>query len=364
MTTRERMMRIYRRQAIDRPMVGIYSRYLPRGSCERLVRNAGLGIIDFHPLVSLLAPPWHTLPGYLSEVRGASLDVSFSWENGLLIETRTYTTPVGKLTQRSRKDPAYGSDWIDKFYISTIEDYKVMQYLVENTVLRSNAQDFRARQRDLGEDGVLVARVDRSPFQKLLIELAGPERFLIDLQLDPEPARELLAALDRRMDEVFAQVAEGEAEVVWQPDNISCDMTPPVCFEKYCVPHYLKHGRRLQECGKVYLVHMDGRLGPLKQMIARCPIDGIESLSLPQISGDFTLAEAQAAWPDKVILPNLPSPLAEQDEQTIRSFLTELLRSAGTDRAFMLQISEDLPPGSWQHVLPLICRKFSGDAGA
>src|SRR5208283_1257306 len=161
-TVRERMMKVYRNQVPDRPAAGIYARYLPRGWSERLVRNLGLGIIDYYPIVSMLAPPWHTHSGYLSEVKGADLDISFTWENGQAVEIRTYKTPLGRLTQRTRKDPAYASDWIDKFYISRLEDYRIMQYLVENTVFRSHSQEFQARQQDLGEDGVLLARVDRS----------------------------------------------------------------------------------------------------------------------------------------------------------------------------------------------------------
>jgi hypothetical protein len=361
-TVRERMMKVYRHQVPDRPPAAIYARYLPRGSSERRVRNLGLGIIDYYPIVSMLAPPWHTSPGYLSEVQGANLNVGFTWENGQAIEIRTYHTPLGSLTQRTRKDPAYASDWIEKFYIASLEDYKIMQYLAENTIFRSNSREFQARQQDLADDGVLLARVDRSPFQKLLIELAGPERFLVDLQTEPEPVLELLGALDRRMDEVFARVCESEAEVIWQPDNISCDMTPPNMFARFCMPYYARHAQRLHESGKIFLVHMDGRLRAIKEMIAHCPIDGIESFSLPIMGGDLTVAEAQAAWPDKVILPNFPSSLATQDERAITAFLQEWLGSLGSHTPSMLQVSEDIPPGTWQHLLPLICEQLGASS--
>jgi len=277
------------------------------------------------------------------------------------VEIRTYNTPLGSLTQRTRKDPAYASDWIEKFYISSLEDYKIMQYLVENTIFRSNSKEFQTRQQDLAEDGVLLARVDRSPFQKLLIELAGPERFLMDLQTEPEPVLGLLGALYRRMDEVFAMVCESEAEVIWQPDNISCDMTPPTLFKRFCMPYYTKHAVRLHGHDKVFLVHMDGRLRAIKEMIAQCPIDGVESFSLPEIGGDLTLAEARAAWPGKLVLPNFPSSLATQDERTITAFLEELLGNLGSYSPFMLQVSEDIPPETWQHLLPLICKQFGGE---
>lgn len=79
MTVRDSMMAVYRNQRPDRVPVGIYGRYLPRGSCERLARQSGVGLIESYPLVSLLAPPWHLFSGYLSEVKAAQLRVEYTW---------------------------------------------------------------------------------------------------------------------------------------------------------------------------------------------------------------------------------------------------------------------------------------------
>jgi hypothetical protein len=358
MTIRERIMAVYKHQLPDQIPVSIYARYLPRGSTERTVRDLGLGILDNIPLTTLLAPPWHTHTGFISEVQGADFDIRFTWENGQKYETRFYHTPLGTLTQRLRQDPTYGSDWIEKFYLNSREDYKILQYIVEHTILRRNEGTFLAKQEDMGEDGIVLGRVDRCPFQKLLIELAGPERFLVDLYTDPGPALELLAGMEKRMDEVFEVVCESAAGVIWQPDNVSCDLTPPKCFKEYCLPYYQKQGKKVRERGKVYVVHMDGRLRAIKELIALAPIDVIESFSFPEIGGDLSFVEATSAWPGKVIAPNFPSSLATQDEGAILAFLDKLLSEVGPGRPFMLQISEDIPPGSWQHALPIVCRRM------
>ncbi|MHC4445180.1 MAG: uroporphyrinogen decarboxylase family protein [Planctomycetota bacterium] len=362
MTIHDRMMAVYRNQLSDRIPVAIYTNYLPRGSCERSLRDMGLGIIDHHPPVSLLAPPWHTHPGYISEVKDADLKISFSWENGHQVETRTYKTPVGTISQRTQKDPGYGSDWRSKFYIIKPQDYKVVQYLVENTVFRKNEPAILAKINDLGHDGVVWGRMDRSPYQKLLIELAGPERFLIDLQTNPQPVTELLEVMDRRMDEAFQMVLESQVEVIWQPDNITADMTPPHYFQKYHLPFYQKRAKQLKAANKPYLVHMDGRLNPLKDLIARCPFDAVESFSFAEVGGDLDLSQARSAWKDKVILPNFPAPLCHQTDQEIESYLKKLLDQAGTKVPYMLQVSEDLPDDQWQRILPLLC-KFSKHTG-
>jgi hypothetical protein len=350
------MMAVYRGQLPDQVPVAIYSRYLPRGTRERASREMGLAIIDWHPIASLLAPPWHLQSNYLSEVKGAELSVRFRWQDGRRIERRTYQTPVGDVFQESSVDPTYGSDWIQRFYIQTPEDYKVMTWLVEHTVFRRHESGLLASTENLGDDGVVLGRIDRCPYQKVLIELAGPERFLTDLYVEPEPACELLDVIDRRMDEVFTMVLESQAEVIWQPDNVTADLTPPAAMVKYCLPYYAKHGRELREAGKRYVIHLDGRLRPLKEHLTGAAFDCVESFSVPEAGGNMTLAEAMAAWPGKIILPNFPAPMCLRPDAEIEAFLARLLAEAGTSVPWMLQLSEDIPPGQWQRILPILCR--------
>ena len=354
MTLHDRMLAVYRGQVPDATPIGIYTRYLPRGTTERAVRNTGMGLIEYHPVISMLAPPWHMYSGYLSEVHGAELEVRYTWDHGVAVETRSYHTPVGTVSECIRKDPAYGSDWVSKFYIESPSDYTVMLYLVENTIFRRNESGIRVHMADLGGDGVVIGRMDRCPYQKLLIELAGPERFLIDLYTDPEPVLDLLEAMDRRMDEAFVMALESEVEVIWQPDNITSDLTPPDMFRKHCLPFYEKHGRECRQAGKPYHVHIDGRTRALKDLIASATFDGIESFSLPIIGGDLPLHEARAAWPGKTILPNFPSSLCLQEEAGIVAFLDTLFADTPSGAPFMLQVSEDIPPAEWQRVLPIL----------
>lgn len=356
MTIQQRMMAVYRNQMPDQIPIGIYNRYLPRGSSARELRNMGLGTIDYHPIVSLLAPPWHTYEGFISEVKGAEFNISFHWEDGQMLESRNYKTKVGSITQITRKDPVYGSDWINKHYINSPDDYRILQYIVENTVFHRNEKRLLEKMNNLGSDGVVLGRVDRCPFQKLLIELAGPEQFLVDLQTNPEPVEDLLEVMDSKLNEAFEMALDCPAEIIWQPDNVTADMTPPNYFQKYCAAFYEKYGSRLRNAGKRYAIHMDGKLKAIKKLIAQSPFDVVESMSLPIIGGDMSFSEAKEAWPDKVILPNFPSSLCTESEEDIETFLAKLLEEVGTQTAFMLQISEDIPADQYKRVIPILCR--------
>lgn len=355
MTVRERMLRVYCGELPDQWPVGIYQRYLPRGTWERRQRDAGLGIIAYYPISTLMSPPWHLHAGFISEVKGVEFQVSYQWIDGQKTEVRTFQTKVGTVSQHTARDPVYGSDWISKYYIASEEDYKIVQYITEQTVFASNEKDIVRLKQDLGDDGVLLGRIDRTPFQKLIIELAGPEQFLIDISTGLKAAEELLEVMGLKHRESFAAIDETCADAIWQPENVTADMTPPVFFEKYCMPYYAAVAEKCAVTKKPYVVHLDGRLQALTEQLNRCAFNGIESFSYSEVGGDISLSELRERCPGKIVLPNFPSSLSGQDEAAINAWLDKTLSEAGTDQAFMLQISEDIPPDDLPKVARLLC---------
>ena len=359
MSIRERMLAAYRGEPSTQPIITIYNRYLPRGEFEHQSRVAGLGVVDYYPLTSFIAPPWHLLPGYLSEVKGVEPSISYRWQDGKRVEIREFKTPVGSVSQETIVDPVFGSDWISKHYISSLDDYQILEYIVENTVLVTQEEDYQRRVKNLGNAGLVLGRVDRSPYQKVLIELAGPEQFLMDLYTEPEPVESLFAALDRKMDQMFDMVLQSSASVIWQPDNVTAEMTPPAMYEKYLLPFYEKHGKRLREAGKVYVVHMDGRLRALADLLKRSAFDVIESFSFPEMGGDVPFQEALELWPEKRIFPNFPASLCHEDNEVIERRIQELLDQHNRSEPLVIQFSEDIPTESSARVIPLVAQKMA-----
>ena len=355
MSLREEMLAVYRNQYPDKVPLGIYTRYLPRSSVERQVRNLGMGIIDYFPIATMIGPPWHFYEGYLSEFKNTEVRIRYAWENGKRIERREFETPAGTLAGEIEYDPAgAGSEHIRKHYISSVEDYKIMTCLVDNTIVSSNEKAVQDKMSELGEDGVVMGRMDRNPYQKCLIELAGPERFLVDLFTDPEPVKGLMSSIERQLERQFAVALGSMAEVIWQPDNVTSDMTPPDAFREYCLPFYKKHSAEMISAEKPYVVHMDGKVGVLRKEIIESGFQVLESVSIPAMGGDLEIAEAQKNFPDIVVLPNFPSSWAVESSDTIRNMVRELLSSCVPEKAVMLQVSEDVPMSEWQRVYPVL----------
>jgi len=360
---RARMLEAYRGRAGSATPLGIYARYLPRGERERDARNRGLGLIEYLPPVTLLAPPWHFYDEFLSEVRGAELTIRKYRDGEGWVERRTYRTPVGSIWQENAKDPGgVGSEHIRKHWIAAPEDYRTMTWIVRHTEFASNAALVEERLRVLGNDGVVLARLDRTPYQKCLIELAGPERFLVDLLEHPEEVTELLEAMEVRQDEAFERALASPLEVLWQPDNVTCEMTPPDAFEAYLLPIYRRRAAAAEAARKRYLVHMDGRLGPLAPHIAASGIHAVESFTLPDMGGDLGLAEARRLFPRAVPHPSVPSnwfALSDAELEARARALSAELRGTPS----MLQVSEDIPPNELGRVLDAVLRATQGAPG-
>ena len=358
MTIREAMMSVYRNEMPEKPVVSIYTRYLSRGEMERKARNSGLGIIGYIPLTSQIGPPWHMLDGFLSEVRNVDLSARYFYRNGAIYEQRTYHTPIGELSAEIGKSVGAGSEHIAKHYITQPDDYRIMEYIVRNTVLTPNIELFRRTAHELGEDGVVMGRMDRTPYQKLLIELAGAERFLIDLFEESERIEELLDTMGKRYREQVDMAMESTAEIIWIPDNVTVDMTPPENYEKYLMPHYQYCVQCARETGKLVVAHYDGKIRLLSQHINEIGFNAIESVSDPMIGGDMTFLEAVKAFPGKAILPNFPSNLSQSSKETIWNYVAEL-KAQATGIPLMLQISEDLADNSYERVIPIILESIN-----
>lgn len=357
---KESIMSVYNNRIPSRTPVGIYSRYFPRGNKERFIRNNGAGIIEYYPVVSMIGPPWHLKEGFLSRIKNTDIQINYYWNKSTLVERKTYKTPVGSIFQEIEKDKAgAGSEFIRKHYITENSDYQIMKYIVDNTIITNNESKLLEIQIQLGDDGILFGRMDRTPYQKCLIEWIGPQKFLIDLHTEPGPVIELMDSIEKKLDQSYEMAMESNVELIWQPDNITSDMTPPNAFRQYILPMYKKYSKIVQEKNKIFVVHLDGKIKHLAALLKEANINVIESMSLPDIGGDLSLTKAYSSFPDCVIVPNFPSNWSVFPDEIIINKLEILLKDRIENRPFMLQISEDIPGNEWMRVLPIIIGKIN-----
>ena len=99
---------------------------------------------------------------------------------------------------------------------------------------------------------------------------------------------------------------------------------------------------------KIYVVHMDGELKCLADLIAETRIDAIESFTPPPV-GDLTIKEAKGKWKDTVIWSNFPESVSLQGQKAVEETTKNMLQEAAPGNNFLLGISEGFP--SFMHQL-------------
>src|SRR5690606_10562187 len=93
--------------------------------------------------------------------------------------------------------------------------------------------------------------------------------------------------------------------------------------------------------------HFDDHCRLLADLIGQTDLDYIEAFT-PAPDTDMTLAEARAAWPNKVLWINFPSSLHLRDDDQVRQRTAALIDEAGRAEGLLIGITEDIPARRWQ----------------
>jgi len=268
-------------------------------------------------------------------------------ENGHKMRRATISTPVGEIYQ------TYRDDWHDKYWIETAEDYRVMQWLAENTNIEPNYEVWREWEAKADDWMILTPKIRRTPLQTILVDYCGLENFgmhLFEYEAEMMGLYEALLENFRREVDI---VAAGPGKYVEILENFSAETLGPQRYEKFLLPVYEECFPLLHQAGKKVGTHYDGKTRACRDLIARAPIDLIESLTPPP-EGDQTLAEARAAWPDKLFYSNINVGLYELPPAALKQTILERAAEGAPDgRRLAFEVSEELPR-NWRTSMPLI----------
>lgn len=328
MNIRERAMSALRREEPDRIPLLIYSGLLPRGSVERQLRNKDLGLED-------------TVRVYGAE--SPNVRVERKTAGGFL--STTYHTPLGSVSEKQRTGlkEGTGGAWTTEHLIKDVSDYEIIMSIFEDTSYHPDYENFHSRLRDLGDDGIVRAGIDRSPLQKMMLELMGFKTFSVHLHRYPKEFDELFRVIQKKIDEQYQIVAESPAEVVLSYENVTGVMTNPKLFEKYCVGFYKRQARLFHKNDKIYGVHFDGILNCLKGLIRDIDVDVIEAFTPPPV-GDLSISEARTVWNNRyVIAINFPDTIFRMGPDDVRKTTMSLMKDATPGDRFLITFTEDIP---------------------
>jgi hypothetical protein len=270
------------------------------------------------------------------------------------METLTeYVTPVGTVTTQFRSTDHLRRQGIQDaevgFMLKRREDYPVVEHIIEHTRYTPTFEEYEAYERDVGEEGYPMVNCGDCPMHHWMRALVGYNQAYLHLNDYPNEVERLLGVLtDHYKETVWKQMLDSPARLLMHGHHLSSQMTPPSLFERYILPYYEELSPKLRERGKVLALHGDNDTRHILSHIERAGFGMVECFATEPLV-QTTLAEARAAWQDRVIIwGGIPSVILEDpftDEQ-FKAYMDDLFRTIAPGRAFILGIADNAMPGS------------------
>jgi len=340
MMRRERVLKASNRERTDKLPFFHNWRHMQTGWAERECRNRGMGI------------SW-ARPSYVTRIHDVDITEQWLKKDGQAVYRRVFSTPVGTVYQDEMRAPGTGqwhgmrgwndiTPWQTERLIKGPEDYPVVKYIVEHTEYIADYYPLEQAKEWLGDEGIVMDVQPHQPMQTLMIDWVGSEggRFFIHHAKYPDLVEELCQAISKSRKPMYEIGAKSPADIIWCGDNIDGVLVNPRLFEKYFMPEYAKMAKICHEHGKLLASHMDGRVGVLKDLIAKTPLDIIEALHPPPM-GDLSIGEALKLWKDKVIWVGFPATAYSMGQKSTMRHALNLLRDVVPGEGLCLEASTE-----------------------
>jgi uroporphyrinogen-III decarboxylase len=320
MTLRERVIRTFEKSKIDRIVYSprlyywyfvnkIYSKQredLQKEIPSHFLGKSQLEIYDYLKASPRYADETLGLP-FLAIKRKPEAQIKVKMRKGSKTGeyVTTHKTPLGTLKQIQNIGGGLGGH-ITEFPIKSIEDIKIMKYILESTEISFLKNNFDKAEEMFGDRCVTSNYISKSPFQTLVIEYMGFTRTILYFKRYPNQMEDFVKFLEVHDDQMYDQIAKSPLKIVNFGENIDGNLSTPPFFEKYHIPYYKKRVKQLHQSGKICHIHIDGSLKDLLPYLEDLPFDGLEALTArPQ--GDVSLEEIRDSIGNKVLLDGIPS---------------------------------------------------------
>ena len=365
MSGRERVLAALNRQSVDHiPFTPCFDPYILSGLPVELTGDTKLGL--YHPERQIAALKALGCDLLVRNVNVTELSLTGAFQvQGLgafapPVETKTefngaemceiIATPVGtlkgiwKYTDRVGVIPHFV-----KYVVNNYEEMKIFHYAVEHFSKeppKPQHDTFLRIDRLLGDEGVPTASMFNTPFMHLIEFVFGLENtylLLYDHREEFEDILQKMHATQRRHVEVLAA---SPALVVIEYENTSSTLISPAIFRRYCLPYLNTYADILRAAGKIFLIHMCGKLHAMVDDISQGHFNGICDIA-PKPTGDLSLDEAAARLPGMVIIGGIDATTyISQNPEFVREKVSGIIERVKPFHGVLLGSGDVVPRGA------------------
>ena len=352
MTNRQRILAIMSGKAPDRipwiPRLLLwYNAHKKAGTLPERYRKWTLR--DIERDLGLGAP---ARDGVVFRTQINGVEIEERWLDDLHLRTE-YRTPVGTVSTLFQGSEVLRQQAIQdlqvEFMLKDRSDYPVVHYILENTTATATYAEYERYEAEVGDDGYPLVACGDCPFHHWMRALVGYDQAYFQLADYPNEVERLLTTMTQLDEQLYwPLIADSPAKLILHGVHFSSHMTPPPIFEKYMLDYYRKLSALLRSREKTLTLHGDNETRQILGHIERAGYGMVECfVTHPMV--ETTLAEARAAWGNRVIIwGGVPSAILEDPytEKEFKRDMDDIFRAIAPGDAFILGVADNVMPGA------------------
>lgn len=351
MTPKERLLAILNGHPVDRPAFSPFLSYWWEAQDDAFTDKGELEFLEsigadplFRGHYPMTGKNYRDMVLFKRKIEDCRIEETISGNR----KEKKYITSKGTLTFGYQYVSESNTWFLVDHPVKEEEDFELLIYIMDNTTLEPDYEEFDRAVENLGDRGLLlpiVAPELKSSFQSLLETWVGTEELVYAIMDYPELVERTMASMRRVSREAAKIAAASSSPVFLSWEDTSTTNISPQYYEQYILPEINEWCDILHASGKLYIQHACGQLKDLMDMIASSKIDCLESLS-PAPTGNVEILDARKRLPESItVIGGIePTILLNSSEEELEKLASELLDMMQGYR-YVLANSDSCPPG-------------------
>jgi len=262
------------------------------------------------------------------------------------VRTRWWRTPAGELIERWQHIREAHCWAHIEHPVKSVDDLKIVQDIFSRSRHEPDETAFPKTAAFLGDAGLPISAVPRSPLPALLADWCGVMNTVYLVYDEPNAVRDTLQIIDRANEDAFACAVASPVELFHFCDNLDSGNCASL-FEEYMEEYYRRRLRQLHDAGKYAVVHLDGMVRGLLPKLAATGFDGIESIT-PAPVGDVEIEDLRpvAANERTILWGGIPGAMFCDPwrEEEVREQTQRMLAALWEDGRLVMGSADQVPP--------------------
>lgn len=320
-------------------------------SLDEIVLSLGMGLAKF---TGVFRPRFRPPTGYGSFERGAASIEEWTTSQGTLRRVRTHEARQKALGMNPHPT---------EYPIKSEADYPAFIELMEHLEFDADPgfSRFRELDRRLGENGVPMVGLSKSPAHDLMMKWIGYENAYVHMVEHPELFGAAIEAANRAHRRCWPIVADSPCRIIMHCGNFSA-MTPPPLFHRYLMPYLKAFNDTMHAAGKLVISHTDGDMSGLLELFRDTKFDGTNCHACAPLV-PCKLEETARAWGNKVVVwGGMPSTLLESyaSQADFEAQLRRLADAAAGGTRLIVGVSDHAMPEARYDRIAALASFFAG----